>query len=81
MPTSRTRSGKESSPLAKARGAPIYEFGTPEEIANRDNTGNWTAPQHNVPSFSQIRPARTGKDLNSPGMDSKSGNMKFSGGV
>ncbi len=81
MATTRAQSGKQPSPLAKARGDAVYEFGTPEEIANRDQEQYWARPQDNPPSFSQIRPQRTGKDINNPNFDRKSGNMKFSGGI
>jgi len=60
----------------------LYFFGTEAEQANRVGTGYGDKdPKSNAPHFVQIGTADTGKDLNKPGIDKKSGDFKYSGGV
>jgi len=59
-----------------------YYFGTDAERANRIGTGYGDQdPANHAPHFVQMATANTGKDLNNPAIDAKSGNIKFSGGV
>lgn len=53
---------------------------TDEEIANRVNTGYEPdrIPTERYPAFRQIEPSVSGRDLNDPSMDARSGNLKFS---
>ena len=54
-----------------------YLFGTEAEIVNRNAEGYNTKPEEAAPSFVQIRPGPTSKDLNTPSPESKQGNSKF----
>jgi hypothetical protein len=60
----------------------IYLFGTDGEIRNRNATGynvSGTPPENRPPSFKQIRPAPTSKDLNKPTAVSYKGDQKYGG--
>lgn len=75
---------KGPNPFGKAGQAkspdPTYMFGTPEEIANRTDTGYDRKPQDHAPSFRQIGPDNTGKNANNAGRMLRSGNFKFTRG-
>jgi len=58
----------------------IYLFGTDAEIDNRNATGynvSGTPPENMPPSFEQIRPGPTGKNMNEPGAEGREGTLKF----
>jgi len=60
-----------------------YLFGSPEEVANRINTGypSDKNPTTHPPSFTQIPPSISGESANDPRFKHRSGDIKFSGGI
>lgn len=60
-----------------------YLFGTPEEVANRINTGYPADknPATHPSDFTQIPPKISGENANDPKFQHRSGDIKFSRGI
>lgn len=79
--TQEKRAQGKGTGLSHRRDKEKFFANTPEEVANRLNTGyGKQAPQNNAPAFKQIPGGSSGKSLADPSFDQRSGMMKFSAG-
>lgn len=74
-----TKAGTSPTEGLGAKSVPaVYKFGTPEDLANRNDTSYRKSPRTRPSHFTQIQPSSgSGESLNRPSTPVKSGNLKF----
>lgn len=78
MPKQTSRSTSPTEGLGAKTVPAVYQFGTSEEIANRNDTSYRKSPRTRPSNFHQIQPQKSGgPSLNRPETPTRSGNLKF----